>query len=204
LLRPFASKVSPNFKDNAPLHLSFPTTFQDKYNLSADYVYFMLHGDAINSREYIGETKGGQSVQAFQIDNVPNVAGCIVLAGCCWAALTSATPAVYASSNQPISLKGRDESIALRFLANGARAFVGCTGAHYSPDASEPITAAGGSMHINFWKYCLDPSVAGPAEALRRSKSDYLKGMPYLPQVASSAAVDSKILHQFTCLGLGW
>ena len=204
LLRPFASKISPNFKDKAPLYLSFPTTFADNYDLSAEYVYFMLHGDAINSREYIGETQGGQSVQAFRIDKVPSVAGCVVLAGCCWAALTSATPAVYAAPDQPIGLKGRDESIALRFLANGARAFVGCTGAHYSPDASQPTAAAGGSMHINFWKYCLDPSVSGPAEALRRSKVDYLKGMPYLPQVASSLTVDSKILNEFTCLGLGW
>jgi hypothetical protein len=59
-------------------------------------------------------------------------------------------------------------------------------------------------MHIAFWKYCLDPSIPGPAEALRRAKIDYLAGMPYLPDVASSVTVNSKILNQFTCLGLGW
>lgn len=204
LLRPFAAKVSPQFKDKAPLLISGPTAYTDPYDLAAKYVYFMLHGDALNSMEYVGETNSRQGVSAFRIDNVPDAAGCVVFAGCCWGALLASTPAVYAVANQPIGGKGRDVSIALRFLAKGAKAFVGSTGAHYSPEDSQPVASAGGAMHIPFWKYCLDPASNGPADALRLSKIDYLKGMPYLPQIASSAAVDSKTLNQFTCLGLGW
>jgi hypothetical protein len=178
--------------------------YTDGTDLSAEYVYFMLHGDALDSMEYVGETKEREPLRAFRIDNVPGTAGAVVFAGCCWGALIGSTPAAFALPNQPIGVKGRDSSIALRFLAKGARAFVGCTGAHYSPGDGQPAASAGGPMHIAFWKYCLDPSIPGPAEALRRAKIDYLAGMPYLPDVASSVTVNSKILNQFTCLGLGW
>jgi len=204
LLRPFATQVSPNFKDRTALYVSSPVVYTDGTDLSAEYVYFMLHGDALDSMEYVGETKEREPLRAFRIDNVPGTAGAVVFAGCCWGALIGSTPAAFALPNQPIGVKGRDSSIALRFLAKGARAFVGCTGAHYSPGDGQPAASAGGPMHIAFWKYCLDPSIPGPAEALRRAKIDYLAGMPYLPDVASSVTVNSKILNQFTCLGLGW
>jgi beta-lactamase superfamily II metal-dependent hydrolase len=203
LLRPFAAQVSTQFKDEAPLLLSFPTTYKDAYDLNAQHIYFMLHGDALDSMEYRGETKARHTVRAFHINNVPDAPGATVFAGCCWGALTAATPATFAPPNQPIGVKGRDTSIALRFLAKGSRAFVGCTGAHYSPKNVKEFNSAGGAMHTLFWRYCFVPNISGPAEALRRSKIDYLQGMPYLAE-ASSLAIDSKILHQFTCLGLGW
>jgi beta-lactamase superfamily II metal-dependent hydrolase len=203
LLRPFAAQVSSQFKDGAPLLISFPATYQDGYDLSAEHVYFMLHGDALDSMEYVGETNTRQPVRAFRIEKIPDSPTSIVFAGCCWGALIAATPAAFAPQNEPIGVKGRDTSIALRFLSKGARAFVGCTGAHYSPKNVKELNSAGGAMHLNFWSNLFDAKVAGPAEALRLSKVNYLKGIPYL-QEESSLAVDSKTLNQFTCLGLGW
>jgi len=185
------------------LLISSPTTYQDGYDLSAENIYFMLHGDALDSMEYVGETKTRQPVRAFRIEKIPDSPTSIVFAGCCWGALIAATPAAFALQNEPIGVKGRDSSIALRFLSKGGRAFVGCTGAHYSPKNVKEVNSAGGAMHLNFWSNYFDAKVAGPAEALRLSKLNYLKGIPYL-QEESSLAVDSKTLNQFTCLGLGW
>lgn len=187
LLRPFAAQVCQEFKDGNPFLISHPTTYQDGYDLTAEHVYFMLHGDSLDSMEYVGETKTRQPVRAFRIENIPDCAGTIVFAGCCWGALIGATPAAFASPGATIGVKGRDTSIALRFLAKGSRAFVGCTGAHYSPKNVKELNSAGGAMHVNFWKFCFDPKVSGPAEALRLSKLNYLKGIPYLSEASSTA-----------------
>ena len=55
LKRPFAARISPVFKDGAPLLISAPVTYLDGYNLAASHVYLMLHGSAVNSMEYDGE-----------------------------------------------------------------------------------------------------------------------------------------------------
>jgi len=204
LKRPFAARISPAFKDAAPLHVSAPVTYLDGYSLMASSVYLMLHGSAVNSLEFEGENAARQRTRAFRLEKIPDAPGCVVLAGCCWGALTATTPAAFASDSAPTGVKGRDASIALRFLAKGARAFVGCTGAHYSPRDDQPDRSAGGAMHSYFWQYFLNPAVRGPAEALQFAKREFVGKMPHAPEVASSLAIDSKTLHQFTCLGLGW
>ena len=143
-------------------------------------------------------------VRTFRLERVPDAPDCVVLAGCCWGALTATTPAAFAADSAPIGVKGRDSSIALRFLAKGARGFVGCTGAHYSPMDGQPDQSAGGAMHSYFWRRFFTPGVRGPAEALQLAKRDFVAKMPHAPKLDSSLAVDSKTLHQFTCLGLGW
>jgi len=92
-------------------------------------------------------------------------------------------------------------SLALRFLAQGARAFVGCTAAHYSP-TGRSYRAAGGPMHMAFWKHAL----AGkpPAEALFEAKIDYALWMRSQRMTPESRAIGFKVLREYACLGLGW
>jgi hypothetical protein len=89
----------------------------------------------------------------------------------------------------------------LRFLAGGARAFVGCTGAHYSP-REEPFGYFGGPFHQAFWRRIARGEP--PASALFETKRDYLEGIPHRRQDPLAVAIERKIWHQFTCLGLGW
>lgn len=99
---------------------------------------------------------------------------------------------------------GPDQSIALGFLLNGAWAFVGCTGAHYSPvgDDADQLNYFGGPMHKAFWEHVSRGE--GPAKALFAAKMDYMSGMPHGRQTVEEQAIEHKILRQFTCLGLGW
>jgi hypothetical protein len=102
---------------------------------------------------------------------------------------------------QSLGAKTPDGSIALAFLNRGATAFVGCTGAHYSP-LEEPYDYFGGPMHAAFWREILAGSL--PSQALFRAKAEYVRGMPHGQTSAVGRAIEFKILRQFTCLGLGW
>ena len=92
------------------------------------------------------------------------------------------------------------DSIALTFLQAGARAFIGCTGQHYSPP-EPPYQSASGPLHHYFW----DGIAAGksPAAALLDAKINYAIEMPYSAGDGAKA-VEYKTWRQFTCLGLGW
>jgi hypothetical protein len=63
-------------------------------------------------------------------------------------------------------------------------------------------------MHDGFFRYLGSAKVGGgnvyPAEALFLAKQDYLKNMPHGLQDRLSVAIEYKILHEYTCLGLGW
>jgi len=89
----------------------------------------------------------------------------------------------------------------MSFLEKGANAFVGCTGAHYSPDV-EPYNFFGGPMHRAFWSKV--SAGEPPAQALLNAKVDYLKEMPHGRRGLAAQAIEFKILWQYTCLGLGW
>jgi hypothetical protein len=115
--------------------------------------------------------------------------------------LTVDTPAGRVVPGRSIGLKTAESSIALGFLARGASAFIGCTGAHYSP-TEEPFNYFGGPMHRAFWS----AYNAGkpPAQALFDAKIDYIRGMPHGRTGVLQTAIEYKILRQYTCLGLGW
>ena len=110
-------------------------------------------------------------------------------------------PAGRFTPGQSLGIKTDDESIALAFLTRGARAFIGCTGSHYSPTV-KPYGYFGGPMHEAFWRQ----TYAGkaPAEALFNAKIEYLKGLPHGQTSVPLRAIEFKILRQYTCLGLGW
>ena len=131
--RPFAEQIFEGLTGGRALLVSQPTTFSNPaYDLDTDRVYFMLHGDYVDGTRFWGEGIEN-NVEAVNLSNVPTGAGRIVFAGCCWGALFTDTPASSVVLNRPFGQRTADSSIALSFLKQGARAFVGCTGAHYSP-----------------------------------------------------------------------
>jgi beta-lactamase superfamily II metal-dependent hydrolase len=205
LARPFVTQVSPFFPDDTVFLVSGPTLYNNPaYYLQAEHAYIMLHGDFSNGREYVGETAQGGYLSAMRMENVPDVSGHIVLAGCCWGALTTSITASRSVANQLTQSKGHNGSIALKFLENGALAFVGSTGAHYPPQRNEDPNTLGGAMHKAFWKFALDGSCRGPAEALCKAKGIYSKEMPHGQTDPFRQAAEYKTYYQFTCLGLGW
>lgn len=200
--RPFAENIFDALTGNGNLLISKQTVFdQDPpYTASADKAYFMLHGDYVDGSRFWGE--GTQmNREAFNVNNVPSEFSGVVFTGCCWGALTVNTPAGLVRTSRAFGQKTTDSSIALSFLAHGANAFIGCTGAHYSP-TEEPYGYFGGPMHADFWKHL--EAGSSPAEALFKAKVDYVLGMPHGRTSPLQIAIEYKILRQYTCLGLGW
>jgi beta-lactamase superfamily II metal-dependent hydrolase len=204
-LRPFAEAVYNSITGEGPLMVSAPTSVKipPPFSVEGELIYLMLHGSRSDSTSFLGEESRGEYIEAVNLSNIPEKVGAVVFTGCCWGALT-ATPAVLAKTGEPIATKIPEGSLALKFLLHGAVAFIGCTGAHYSPDkADQPnrYRGAGLPMHEAFWAiYQREPQ---PAKALYLAKIAYLEGMPYSKTVEKQA-IEYKILRQYTCLGLGW
>jgi beta-lactamase superfamily II metal-dependent hydrolase len=185
--------------------------------LAQQFVYFMLHGRSSDGRVFLGEQSysAGDGIRADAVpaaladasfidalyaEQVPAHLGAVVFAGCCWGALTVKDLASNSPSSGPTP-RVPEASIALSCLKAGALAFVGCTGSHYSPDASGGF--AGGPMHRHFWTNVTSKAMS-PAAALYQAKKDYLGEFPHGRQDLFEIAIERKILQEFTCLGLGW
>lgn len=202
--RPFADKIRSGVWQERPLLISEPTTVSDitPSHLQADCIYFMLHGDYTDARRFWGERELTRlPVETVNLGNLPETKDSIVFAGCCWGALTVNTPAGRLVEGRGMAANRPEDSIALAILKNGARAFVGCTGVHYSPN-KEPYNFFGGPMHSAFWENI--KSGDAPAEALFKAKIKYAAEIPHGRNKPEEIAVAHKILWQFTCLGLGW
>jgi beta-lactamase superfamily II metal-dependent hydrolase len=200
--RPFADKIYKKMMGPEQMLVSHPTRSQaiQSNAVNASLIYFMLHGSDADPSRFWGEVSGGM-LEAMYVGNVPNPCGGVVFAGCCWGALTVRTPAHSYRAGDPVQSLTPEQSIALSFLAKGARAFVGCTGAHYSP-LSGKLDYFGAPMHDSFWSQLA--SGKKPAEALFAAKIEYIAGMPHGRETVEEVAIENKILRQFTCLGLGW
>ena len=198
--RPFAEDVFGLIPGNEALLVSNPATPLTVPALRSDLVYVMLHGDFGDSSRYWGEDDSGRPIEAVNVSNVPDVTGRIVLAGCCWGALTVEQPANRAHPNAPPAPKPVASSLALSFLLRGATAFVGCTGVHYSPQP--PGDYFGGPMHKEFLKAIF--AGRAPALALFEAKQAYAAAIPHRAGGPTDEAIELKILNEFTCLGLGW
>jgi Metallo-beta-lactamase superfamily len=200
--RPFAGPIFEELPGSGRMLVSEPQTYKlgPPGGLPADRAYFMLHGDYVDGSRFWGE-ETPEDLEAFNADGVPDSAGTVVLAGCCWGALITGTPASRYAAGRPVAPRPPEASVALTYLARGALAFVGCTGAHYSPSV-EPYDYFGGPMHKAFWTR----SLAGipPARALFEAKSEYFAGMPHGQTGWSGQAIEYKVWRQFTCLGPGW
>jgi hypothetical protein len=201
--RPFADHVfSQQVPGTEQMLKSQPTASSavDPRQVDAGAIYLLLHGSDVDTSRFWGETASGM-LEAIRVATLPNPCGGIVLSGCCWGALTVRTKGVDNRPGDPVPPVTPEQSVALSFLARGARAFVGCTGAHYSP-LEQPMDYFGAPMHHAFWKHVR--AGVPPAEALFKAKVDYIAGMPHGRQLIEERAIENKILRQFTCLGLGW
>lgn len=200
--RPFADNIFNILPGTEEIRVSGPLHFQSppQYPLDGDHVYIMLHGDFIDSSRFWGE-ETENDFEAVNIASIPEESGPVVFTGCCWGALTVDTPANRVLPNRPFGQKTPGSSIAMSFLLRGATAFIGCTGAHYSP-IEEPYDYFGGPMHRAFWR-AYKPGDA-PAKTLLAAKTEYLREMPHKQTKPLLQAIEYKILRQYTCLGLGW
>jgi len=200
--RPFAAPVFAALPGTRDILVSAPVVFNAHPvgALSADHLYFMLHGDYVDTSRFWGEGTPGD-FEAMNADNVPDADGSIILAGSCWGALIAQTPASRVVPGRPVAPRTPEGSIAMSFLLRGAQAFVGCTGAHYSPSV-EPYEYFGGPLHRAFWRRV----VAGvpAARALFEAKVEYVSKLPHGQTGWSGQAIEYKVWRQFTCLGLGW
>jgi beta-lactamase superfamily II metal-dependent hydrolase len=204
--RPFAIDIFDAHMPGAESMLaSQPTAYSalQATSVDADRIYIMLHGSDLDGTTFWGEDEAGY-VEAMKVGNVPDPCGGVVFAGCCWGALTVGTKAKDYRPGNPLPVLTPAQSIALSFLGRGARAFIGCTGAHYSPQrvAAGQGSYFGGPMHEAFWARI--GQNMPPAEALFAAKKDYIGGMPHGRTKPVEQAVEYKILRSFTCLGLGW
>lgn len=205
LARPFAEEVFALLPNGRTIHVSAPLPGGETppFELAGDLLYVMLHGNYRDLTTFTGEDlETGGSPMAVSIDDLPKPGPAVVFAGCCWGALTVGERAVEGVDGELLTPLTADSSIALRCLVNGANAFVGCTGAHYSPDWPD-LDNYGGPMHRYFWKEILNG--AAPARALHQAKRRYESEIPHNPDASpAEEALEHKIVRQFTCLGLGW
>ncbi|HEX6095556.1 MAG TPA: MBL fold metallo-hydrolase [Thermoanaerobaculia bacterium] len=199
--RPFAKQIFASLPGTGDIRASQPQCFDNPaFTLDGHHVYLMLHGDYTDGSRFWGEGTLNNA-EAMNVSNIPDPAPAVVFTGCCWGALTVDKPAGRWTNGQSLGIKAPDSSIALTFLARGARAYIGCTGAHYSP-TTEPYDYFGGPMHAAFWRAYR--SGKSPAQALFDAKIEYLAGMPHHQRTDIGQAIEFKILRQYTCLGLGW
>jgi len=199
--RPFAADIFKPLPSAQAMDISQPIDTHGLGVISSDLIYLMLHGSDLDGSRFWGEDGAGGYVEAFSVNNVGNSVGSIVLAGACWGALPVEVPARSWQPGAELASRQPASSIAVRYLAAGASAFVGCTGSHYSPGRGAPNTM-GSPIHRAFWSGVLGGK--RPALALHDAKLDYLGSMPHGLTDPTLQAYESKMLWQFTCLGLGW
>jgi len=200
--RPFADPIYNTIPGAAPVPMptSIPTTSPLAPGaLGGDNVYLMLHGSDSIGASYWGEGGPTGMPVAVRATDIAASENSVVFTGCCWAALVTTN---MASSGAAIASKSIAQSIALTFLAKGARAFLGCSGSHYSP-VNPPYSYNGGPLHEAFWRRFL--AGEAPAAALRNAKYvDYAPGIPHLTPDPLAIAIERKVMLEYMCLGLGW
>lgn len=200
--RPFADVIFKEISKTAALKVSHPVKHTDiqSSDVAAGLVYMMLHGSDADTRRFWGETASAGPLEAFNVGAVPAATPGVVLAGCCWGALTASHKACDAAAGAALAGRTASESVAVAFVSAGVRAFIGCTGVHYSPPGAS-TKSAGAPMH----RAVLDGLAKGqaPALALFNAKRTCL-GQIHAAGSAEELAVGLKVIREFTCLGLGW
>ncbi len=205
LVRPFADSVFARLPGKTGIFTcASRQAGQPPYRLEGDVMYLMLHGSADDATRFKGESEDDpfDFPVAMRTSDVPNPCPPVVFTGCCYGALIVDTRASDARPGDRLQSRTPESSIALKCLENGANAFIGCTGVHYSP-LKEPLNYFGEPLHRLFWENLVGGHT--PSKALWMSKIAYARGIPYKrPASVESVAIEHKILRQYTCLGLGW
>jgi hypothetical protein len=172
--REYAGPIMDIFDDAGDVYWSLPMASDDfsVSDVDVEHVYFILHGSKDDTSIWWGEESSYP--EAFRASLASSQGS--ILTGCCYGAyVIDKTPA---------------NSICLRFLRSGARAFVGCTGTHYSTPGTE-TTYNGPLFHRLFFEHLMAGKT--PSEAFFRAKRDYA------PE--ADTAIEEKILHQFVFYG---
>lgn len=197
--RPFAEMVFAKMPGESDMLCSHPHHANAPYAPTGDAVYFMLHGAFEDPSRYWGERHGGY-VEAVLVEQVQMPPGAVVLTGCCWGGLPVREPAAFILD--AVTPLRQDESIALRCLWEGASAYVGCTGTHYSP-VTPPFDRFGKLLHDAFWDRV--GKGGSPAKALFDARGDFASGiLQRHPAAQRFADIERKLFEQYTVLGLGW
>lgn len=201
--RPFADNVWSGVAGSEKMLVSRPfrSIDLDHTRLAAQNHYYMLHGERGDGTTFTGEDGNGYPV-AFEVHQIPKAFSGIVFTGCCWGALIVDGSAFEHPTALPPP-RVVEASIALTYLKAGARAFVGCTGSHYSGPATDPATNFAMQLHEAFWDHLAQSGSA--AEALHKAKIEFAQSIvqgTHLDPLSTARRL--KNLAQFTCLGLGW
>lgn len=196
--RPFAEDLFAEFSKGGSMHVAEPSRSGGYADAVRGDAYLMLHCGHEDCGRFWGSDGNADS---FLVSDVPGDFAGSVFSGCCYGALVVDVRASdVAGRVGTVAALGPDSSIALRFLRNGARAFVGATGVHYSP-LVPPWNDAGGPLHA----FYLRALAAGksPARALFDAKIDFIKSLRIDVEPGENA-IAFKTWRQFGCLGLGW
>jgi hypothetical protein len=204
--RPFADAVHallPNGSRRLESRPTRPNGVRPE-QLRDTHVYLMLHGSDYDAGRFWGEEEDGH-VEAINCAVLPESLNGVVFAGCCWGAMIGREPAYRVVTDDPPLSRRIEDSMALSCLGRGATAFVGCTGAHYSP-VSKPYNYYGHPLHASFWEAIREGQP--PSAALFSARQTYRVNLPH-PTPGDRPALDElaielKIYQQFTCLGFGW
>ncbi len=182
--RPHADiAASQVFGSDRVLLWSLPTEYTnvDPARVNVRYSYLVLHGSDRIASAWWGEEPSYPV--AFTVDEADSQG--VVLSGACYGAMTY--------------LHTPEDSVALAFLANGTRAFVGSTVMSYSyvraPDPMDLISGAGGRFEYTF----LNSLAAGqaPLEAFMSAKQE----MGGWAGGARGRSYDVKTLHEMHYYG---
>lgn len=176
--RSFAGQIAQLI--NATPLWSAPTQADDisQMALQVPVAYFMLHGSGRSGARWYGELgspKDWTALEAFHVSSADSQG--VVLSGACYGAkIIGYTPA---------------DSIALTFLKNGARAFVGATAITYSDVTGEGANRLGGLFHRLFFEYL--NAGQSPPRAFFNAKRSFAN--------QAIRPVEKKISHIFVCYG---
>jgi hypothetical protein len=166
--------------------------------LDGSLFYCMLHGASYDATRFWGDWKNN-NIEAVTLGQLPTSGVEVAMLGCCWGALSASPNAADWKPGRPIVGRLAGQSIALTLLAAGARAVIGCTGAHWSPTAP-PYNSASGPVHRVLWSSVR--SGESPAAALMEAKYALSSRFRTITD-AKALAIAYKTLGQFICLGLG-
>ncbi len=167
-------------------------------HLSGQSGYIVLHGSSLS-----GGSLTGTKQTFLDITQVQNSQLKIILASSCWGA-TLVNDTAYAASIGRSQLTPRtpNDSVALQFLYQGALAFVGCTAENYGSTDKVFWNCLSAPLDDFFWK-SLGQDMS-PAQALLNAKKLYALRIPRTQTDIFATAKEIKIMHSYTCLGLGW